>query len=390
MLYYLSMTVSMPTPPDVQGNVTIDPRLPTTFTQQLREQFAWLIASGQLGPGNRLPSVRRLAQQLTINVNTVHSAYQGLKADGLVETRRGVGTCVLRQEPARLARAGGSIPSHTVGVIIPSLENPFYHAFLQGIEACTHQDRRMLFVCSVHEDPTEARRYLAQLAAKGVDGVIVAGLDPMRPIGSDVEPHAASTLPLVTVDQPDCVGFSVLIDLEMAGYLATRHLLDHGHRRVGLVTYPTQASNVRPVIAGFERALGEAAIQPDRALVAEVPGFGTAEGAEGTRRLLALPEPPTAIFAIADMLAIGAMAAIKQADLRIPEDVGLTSFNDIPLAGLVDPPLTTVAAPARQAGVEAMHMLECLIGGKRPPRKRVTLPVSLIVRQSCGAHESPG
>ena len=111
-----------------------------------------------------------------------------------------------------------------------------------------------------------------------------------------------------------------------------------------------------------------------------------AAGAEGARKLLALTQPPMAIFAIADMLALGALCAIKSAGLRIPQDIALVGFNDIPTAALVEPPLTTVAAPAQEMGAVAMQMLQDLIAGRKPSHRRVVLPVSLVVRQSCGAH----
>jgi DNA-binding LacI/PurR family transcriptional regulator len=132
--------------------------------------------------------------------------------------------------------------------------------------------------------------------------------------------------------------------------------------------------------------LREAGLAPDPALIARVPAFDMAAGAEGARRLLALNPPPTAIFAIADNLALGAMTAIKGAGLRIPQDLALVGFNDIPIAGLVDPPLTSVAAPAREMGMQAMRMLKDLIAGRPPAQAQIALPLSLIVRASCGAH----
>jgi DNA-binding LacI/PurR family transcriptional regulator len=177
------------------------------------------------------------------------------------------------------------------------------------------------------------------------------------------------------------------MDLAGAGYQATAHLLEHGHRRVGLITYRAPMANVRLVEGGYWRALREAGLATDLDLVVRVGGFDGAAGAEGARRLLALPRPPTAIFAIADMLAIGALKGIKAAGLCVPEDVALVGFNDITIASLVDPPLTTVAAPASEMGAEAMQMLQCLIAGTQPCRGRVLLPVSLVVRRSCGTHE---
>ena len=153
---------------------------------------------------------------------------------------------------------------------------------------------------------------------------------------------------------------------------------------MGLITFASDASNVLPVNAGYSRALREAGLGEDAGLIAREFGFAIESGGDGARKLLASAQPPTAIFAISDMLALGAMRAIKAAGLRVPHDIALAGFNDIPMAGMVDPPLTTITAPADAAGREAMKMLQGLIAGKQPLQKRMVLPTSLVVRQSCG------
>jgi DNA-binding LacI/PurR family transcriptional regulator len=194
---------------------------------------------------------------------------------------------------------------------------------------------------------------------------------------------------LVTVDWPGCRGYSVQIDLELAGYQATQHLLAHGHRRIGLVTFAMQPANVSPIHLGYQRALEETGLRVDPDLIAGVPGFDMASGAKGAVRLLALPQPPTAIFAIADTLALGALKAIKLAGLRIPEDIALAGFNDTPLAALVEPPLTTVAAPAVELGRQAMSMLQDLITGVKPSKRQIVLPTAPVIRRSCGCQPKP-
>lgn len=141
-----------------------------------------------------------------------------------------------------------------------------------------------------------------------------------------------------------------------------------------------------PVNAGYHRALQEAGIQEDPTLVARVKGFDIASGAEGAQVLVNLPQPPTAIFAITDLMAAGALQALRGRGYRVPQDMALVGFNDIPLAALLDPTLTTVAAPAYQMGRTAMRMLQSLIDGKRLPQSKIILPTSLVVRQSCGEH----
>jgi len=375
---------------NILDRININPRLDTTITQQLKQQVDWFIASGQLQPGDILPSVRQVANHYGININTVRSAYQKLEAEGLVETRQGVGTRVLPYNLERMAQLASSLPSHTVGVIFPSLASPIYHTFLQGVESVATQTRTMLFMCLTHDDRGETQRYYAQLASKNVDGILLASEDDRLLASTEHDPlsRKPQAIPLVVVDWPPSTGYAVNMDLEDVGYQATQHLLQHGHRRIGLITHALDLPNVQPLNMGYQRALRVAEIAIDARLIVAVHGFDITVGAEGARKLMAVDNPPTAIFAFSDRPAIGAMCALQQIGLRIPQDVAIVGFNDIPLAEFVNPPLTTVAAPAYEMGLKAMKMLQSLIAGKDPDQKQLILPTSLVIRQSCGEHNN--
>ncbi len=366
-------------------SLNVYPRQDASLVQQIKQQITWLVANGQLRAGDPLPSVRQLASHLGINVNTVRSAYQKLEAEGLVETRQGRGTQVLPFDLSRFAQAQGELRSHTIGVIIPNWSHPFYHAFLQGVEEVAEKDQTLLFLCNTHDDPGNAWRDFARLSAKGVDGILVASHDisQFRTTSFPTMLHQRVT-PYVTVDWPGSTGYAVQLDLESAGYQATRHLVTHGHQRIGLITFTHDIENITPVNSGYQRALREAGLTQDSDLIARVPSFNPSAGADGAHRLLRLENPPTAVFAISDSLALGVMQVIKEAGLHIPRDIALAAFNDIPAAALVDPQLTTVSAPSYQLGLEAMKMLRLLIEGKKPPHRRIILPTSLVIRKSCG------
>jgi DNA-binding LacI/PurR family transcriptional regulator len=122
----------------------------------------------------------------------------------------------------------------------------------------------------------------------------------------------------------------------------------------------------------------------DESLVARVPGFDMSAGEFGGQQLLALDKPPTAIFTIADTLALGALKVLKNGGRRVPEEIALASIDDIAVAELVVPALTTVSLPARQLGLEAMQMLQNLMDGKKLPIEQMILPTELVIRQSCG------
>jgi DNA-binding LacI/PurR family transcriptional regulator len=375
---------------DIFNLLFVEPNHETTLAHQLRQQITWLIVNGKLGTGDQLPTVHAMAERLGINLHTVRSAYLKLENDGLVTTRQGRGTHVRPFDLQHFAQMTGSLRSHTVGVIIPSWTNPFYHSVLQGIEEVAEEDNTLLFLCNTHDDPQTAWRDFARLSAKQVDGILVVSHDVCEILQpGNEQPEKSQGLPFVTLDWPGCKGYSVYIDLELAGYQATHHLIEHGHRLVGLITFALETDNIQPVDQGYKRALTEAGIHINPAYIVRVPGFDLVHGSEGARRLLDLQEPPTAIFAIADMLALGAMRRIKDAGLRIPNDIALASFNDISTAVLVDPPLTTVASPSVHLGREAMKMLQTLIQGNQPDQRQIILPTALVVRQSCGEHPLP-
>lgn len=367
----------------MKKDLKLNPASGIPLAQQIREQMARLITKGELQEGDLLPPVRLLASQLKINVNTVRVAYQRLEQDGLVKTSQGVGTRILPLNINRMMRLARADTTNTVGVILPAL-NPFYYTFLQGLESVADENQTMLLVCLTHEGKDELRSF-AQLSAHKVDGIIAAS----SPLYELIKTSSKSTadLPIVTADWPECTGYSVLMDLKNAGEEATRHLIGHGHRRIGLITPGIEYSNVQPVNEGYVQALKNAGIELDEALIVRVDDFELDSGKQGARLLLALSDPPTAIFTTSDLLALGAMQAIRESGLHIPRDIALTSANDIAFAELAQPALTTARMPAYELGRESMKMLALLIAGKKPPRKRLTLPTSLVIRDSCGSHQ---
>ena len=371
---------------DIIRKITVNPQQGVTLAHQVKEQITWLIVSGMIKPGDRLPSVRHFAEYLNINLHTVRNAYALLENNGLVATRQGWGTKALTPDPLRIAESLNKIRSHTIGVIIPSLSHPVYHDLLRGIQDIADSDQSMIFVCNTQDQSTQAWRYLNQLLSKQVDGIIVASQDieQYMPGESDQPLSKSLVVPYVSVDTPKSKGYSVNMDLEAVGYQATKHLVQHGHQRVGLITYGFESVDYRLEDHGYHRALQEAGIANDPGLIAPVQGFNAAEGKQAADRLLKLPQPPSAIFAISDSMAVGAMQAIKAAGLRIPDDIALIGFNDIPLASMLDPPLTSFSMPSYKMGTEAMKMLTSLIHGKKPKRRKIILPTPLVTRQSCG------
>jgi len=190
--------------------------------------------------------------------------------------------------------------------------------------------------------------------------------------------------PIVYVDAPQFSENTILLDLEGSGFKATTHLLEHGHRRIGMITAPLSWPNFNQAYQGYLRALKASKLELDPALVIEAPIFALESGYLSAMQMLELKNPPTGIFVSGDLMATGAIRALNEHGKRVPKDIAIVSKDNIELAAQIDPPLTTVASPTYQMGVEAMNMLIRLIAGKRLDKKRIVMPTELIVRKSCG------
>ena len=233
----------------------IDLRSELSIVGQIRGQLVLLVADGRIGPGTRLPAVRSLAAHLGVNANTARAAYARLEAEGIVETRHGVGTTVLDAGDAAMAGVPGWM-TNMVGAVIAGLD-PFYLDLLRGIEDQADAAGTMLVIVDGRDSPDRAEAAVRQLAARGARGLIAVSV-PASPAGG------THPLPTVSVDIPDAAGDSLVFDAEAAAVDAIGHLIAHGHRRIGYVTCPVDWSNQRELYHGYRRALADAALPEDR------------------------------------------------------------------------------------------------------------------------------
>jgi DNA-binding LacI/PurR family transcriptional regulator len=365
----------------------VDPRPGVGIAVQISNGIALLIADGRFRAGDRLPSVRELAAQLGVNVNTVRAAYARLADDGLVETRQGVGTRVLAPASGRMPVGSRSAGTSTIAVLIAGLD-PFYLPLLRGIEDVAAEHGLLVLIGDTRDSADAAETIIRRLVARGIAGVIAVSTGGIPPGRDDRRPHAGRVPPIVYVDQPDRKGHVLLFDGHGAGAMAVRHVLEHGHQRVGMVTASLAWANTREVYDGYAAGLAGAGLDVSPALVADVGEFSFGAGRAGLARLLDLPEPPTAVFAAGDVLAQGVLEEARARGLDIPRDLAIVGYTDSPSAALVEPPLTMVAVPSREIGERAMRTLAASIAGGGPRPRRVVLDVELVVRRSCGPHAS--
>lgn len=359
----------------------VDPRADLPIYAQLRQQLTWRLVRGDLRPGDRLPTIRDLAGQLGVHMHTVRQAYHSLEDDGLLETRPSRGTRVKAFELDKLVTAESATPSHTIGVLIPNIHS-FYDPLISGLEEVARKSGYMIIVCITRDDADLTRQSTRQLVAKRVDGIIAAS-----PVAGEIRRQLSRSVqgpPLVFVDSPQVRTNAVLFDLENAGFVVARHFIEHGHTRIAFVTASLAWPNFRDTFNGFVRGLAVSSLEPDHELVVETPSFSLEEGYRAGLRLLELQTPPKAVFVSGDLMAGGVVRALEDNGLLVPQDVAIISKDDIELAALMDPQLTTVKLPAYRMGVEAMNMLVALMAGQGSRKKRVVLASELVVRASCG------
>ena len=370
---------------DSLSSLSLDPRSGLGIAAQIRARIGFLIADGELAPGERLPSVRALAAQLGVNVNTIRAAYSELERDGLVRTRHGVGTVVLATPPARLPAGVRPLGVNTIAVLIGGL-NPFYLDLLRGIEDVAAEQGTLVVIVDARDSHSLGESMLRRLIARGVDGIVAVSVGGLAEELGTSETDGGRLPPIVYVDQPHRKGHVFLFDGHAGGYAATHHLAEHGHERIGIITAPRSWQNVNEVYSGYVDALRDAGLELDDNLVAEVEAFTIDTGRLGLTHLLGQRRPPSAVFAAGEVLALGALQETRARRLKVPARLALCGYTDSPTASLVHPPLTMVSVPAREIGIRAMQTLANVMRGKTPRARRTVLPVELILRDSCGQH----
>ncbi|HEY4347394.1 MAG TPA: LacI family DNA-binding transcriptional regulator [Gaiellaceae bacterium] len=304
------------------------------------------------------------------------------------ETRRRVEAAIaeLGYVPNTVARGLIQRRTNTVGVIVPDLGNPFFTLVVRGAEEVAWRSGYHLLLCTTQGNLDRERGYLENMLATRAEGVLIAAA------GDRSRPHlralTQNDLPFVLIDR-SVAGYDcdlVLGDsIEGARRLVT-HLVGRGHGRIAMIGESHDVSTARDRKTGYEQALADAGIDVVPELVAEASAIDPAEAAAVTHRLLELPEPPTAIFAVNNVAAVGVAEAARERGLEIPTDLALVCFDDLEYASRLDPFLTVLAQPAETFGTIAMQLLIDRITRRvREPGRIVMLAGDLIVRRSSGS-----
>jgi len=337
----------------------------------------------------RRPSMRDVARAAGVSLSAVSLVAAGRPGVG-DETRARTLAVMRKLGYAPRPRNHTEETRYTLAIISERLLQPierdvFYAEILQGIQAEAQRQGHRVLLHLLEGGEAGVDEMIAGMREE-IDGMILAN-------GGDVTDEAimrlvVSQVPAVLVDNyvVDQPLHCVVADNVTAGYLATRHLLRLGHRRIGLLAGPHKYRSLVDRQEGYIAALMEYEIPVDRALIAAPTHH--AGGQKGYHQMLSLldaPEPPTAVVAISDKTAFGAMEALKERGARIPEDIALVSIDDVAESAHTTPPLTTVSVPRVEMGAEAVRRLLALLRNEGTGPTKTTLYTRLIVRQSCGS-----
>lgn len=292
--------------------------------------------------------------------------------------------------PSPMARGLISNRTHSLGVVADDISDGFFARVVAGAEAEARRRGYYLMIGSVEPDDDE-RGYLRLMLERRVEGLILARPSvPLEP--ADLLPAHSAGVPLVSVGSSELPGFPVVdVDNRQGGYDATRHLLDQGHRRIATIVGPREWPSAAARLEGYRRAVAEARVTEDPALVEPASSWGLGSGLAAVKRLLERGTVFTAIFAQSDLIALGAIRQLRDAGLRVPDDVSVVGFDDLPVADYVEPALTTVHQPMQEVGaLAAALVLDQLAGGEAPAARTHLLPAMLVVRQSVSALRDRG
>ena len=332
------------------------------------------------------PTMKRIAVQLGVSITTVSKVLNN-HADISEATRARVMAKVaeLGYQPNAVARSLTLRRTKTIGIVIPDLMHSFFVEIISGLETVASAKGYGLLLCSSNEDPRKERAELDMLRQRQVDGIILASANAAG--NTDLlQRLSALGIGIVMIDRddhPDVRCDRVLTDDHKVGRLATAHLISQGRQAIAHIAGP-------PIVHAKRRADGYTSALRDAGVTLRPEwlvrgGFKEADGYKTMKKLLSLRPKIDAVFAANDPAAIGAMKAVWEAGLRVPEDIAIVGAGNIAWSDMLRVPLTTVSWSREEQGRQAADLILGRLGPRPGPKvRRVVIPPQLVVRSSCG------
>jgi LacI family transcriptional regulator len=282
--------------------------------------------------------------------------------------------------PSHIARSLATARTATIGLVVPDISNPFFSVLARGAEQIASEREYTILLSSTAEDVSREVEVLHMLDERYVDGVIVCGFRQ----ADELLRQALAQFKAVVLVNRRLEGKSfpaVLVDDALGGYLVTQHLLEQGHTAVGFLTGPANSYSGKRRLDGYYKALAEVDIEPDPDWIRHcTPTY--VDGETAARRFVEAHPELTALFCHNDLIALGALKGCQEMDLKVPADMAIAGFDDIMMAGIVTPALTTCRVPREELGRLAVLMLLDCIERKEKTCGEIMVRPELVVRAS--------
>lgn len=326
-------------------------------------------------------TIADVAREAGVSMMTV-SRVINEKGDVSDDTRQRVLAVVERMDyrPSGIARSLATQRTGTIGLVVPDISNPFFADVARGVADAAYDEDYSVFLCSSDEDPARELEFVASLEEKRVDGLIVCS---SRLSSADLTVALARHANVVLINRRARNGGAgaVLADDECGARMIVEHLIGSGHQDIAFLAGPPASYSGKARLSGYRSVLHASGrvYQPELVLHCAPTADGGAEAAE---QLLALRPGITALFCYNDLVAVGALRTCARLGMEVPQQIAIAGFDDISVASLVNPPLTTCRVPRYDIGVQANRLLLIQINGEPCNGCETVLPVELVVRAS--------
>ncbi len=335
----------------------------------------------KIGGNMKYITLKMVAEKAEVSVNTASRAINN-RPDINLETKKRVLRIAKELGYIRNAAAVAlrTKKTGTIGVVIADNRNPFYAEVLNGMEEAAREKNYHIILANTQRDYKKEEEAISLLLAKRVDGLLIT---PVQDRDDDIKNLIDANIPFVVVgrDFENIEVDAIYNDEVKGGFLATEYLIKKGHKRIALIDGFLYKSPAKNRLEGYKKALNKYRIPLDDSLIS-VGDINIEDGHERTKQMLEKNLGFTAIFAYNDMMAFGSMQAIKEKGLRIPEDIGLVGYDDIPFSSLISPALTTIRLKKQELGIESVKLLLSHINGNREKPKKIMLDVELQIRET--------
>ncbi|QBD78872.1 LacI family transcriptional regulator [Ktedonosporobacter rubrisoli] len=336
-----------------------------------------------------MANIQDVAKRAGVSISTVSRVFNGtatVSAEIALRVRNAAQE--LQYQPSRAARALRANRSTIIGLLISDIQNPFFSSLIRGVEDVVQSSGYSLILCNSDENPDKERQYVEVLCAERVAGIIIV---PTREHQRSLRLFRDREIPVVAVDRrvKDHSTDAVLVDNVRGAREGVAHLIANGYQRIGVITGPVSTTTGRERLLGYRQALEQAGIVHDP-LLERCGSFKEHSGQQLADELLDLEEPPDALFVCNNLMTLGALEALHMRGRRVPEDMAVVGFDEMPWAALSSISLTTVTQPVYELGsTAALRLFQRLKSPNIFTRQEIVLAPMLCVRGSSRSRSAP-